>query len=45
MSQYLRSCEEWFVVDVNSALGSLDHIDAGSVVDAVEAHAASIFRV
>jgi hypothetical protein len=36
---------QWFIVDVDSACGSLHHVDVGSVAKLSEVHAASIFRV
>jgi hypothetical protein len=35
----------WFIVDADSAIGSLRHVDVGSVAHVLEVHAASIFRV
>jgi hypothetical protein len=36
---------KWFIVDVDSALGSLRFVDVGSVADVLEVHGATVFRV
>jgi hypothetical protein len=36
---------QWFIADVDGALGSLHCVSMGSVADISEVHAASIFRV
>jgi hypothetical protein len=36
---------QYFTVNVDSAIGSLQHVDAGSISDILQVHAVSIFRV
>jgi hypothetical protein len=36
---------QWFIVDVDSALGILHHVDVGSAANISEVHAASRFRI